>query len=197
MPGARPGLSSSGLRGAAGLGVGRTTVALLTLPIRGMQPGDGSGPPRTMSLRRSARLTKRWRQLRLCGASASRIVTVTVRPETSGTPGGTSVIRMRTGTRWASRTQVYTGSTFGRPWVLGAALETLIPTRTRQPRAKRGTKNGSACKGPERCETRRRSSSVLIYRASRTRQYRGEGNPYQIRQRHHEKPKYQDVNGND
>jgi len=39
-------------------------------------------------------------------ASAPRIVTVAVIPETSGMPGGTSVIRMRTGTRCASRTQV-------------------------------------------------------------------------------------------
>jgi len=39
-------------------------------------------------------------------AAARRIVTVAVIPETSGTPAGTSVIRMRTGTRCASRTQV-------------------------------------------------------------------------------------------
>jgi hypothetical protein len=39
----------------------------------------------------------------LSRASARRIVTVI--PETSGMPAGTSVIRMRTGTRCASRTQ--------------------------------------------------------------------------------------------
>src|SRR5882672_3770173 len=44
MPGARPGLISAGLRGATGLGVGRVTVAPLSSPIRGTQPGDGSGP---------------------------------------------------------------------------------------------------------------------------------------------------------
>src|SRR5258705_13559025 len=36
-PGARPGLISSGLRGAMGLGVGRVTVAPFSSPIRGTQ----------------------------------------------------------------------------------------------------------------------------------------------------------------
>ena len=36
----------------------------------------------------------------------SRIVTVAVKPDTSGTPGGTLSIAIRTGTRWARRTQV-------------------------------------------------------------------------------------------
>jgi hypothetical protein len=43
-PGARPGLISSGLRGATGLGVERVTVAPFSSPIRGMQLGDGCGP---------------------------------------------------------------------------------------------------------------------------------------------------------
>src|SRR5712671_7754064 len=43
-PGARPGLISSGLRGAMGLGVGRVTVAPFSSPIRGTQLGDGCGP---------------------------------------------------------------------------------------------------------------------------------------------------------
>jgi hypothetical protein len=38
--------------------------------------------------------------------SPSGIVTVAVRPDTSGTPGGTLSIAIRTGTRCASRTQV-------------------------------------------------------------------------------------------
>jgi len=36
----------------------------------------------------------------------SRIVTVAVKPDTSGTPGGTLSIAIRTGTLWAKRTQV-------------------------------------------------------------------------------------------
>ena len=36
----------------------------------------------------------------------SRIVTVAVKPDTSGTPGGTLSMAMRTGTRCAKRTQV-------------------------------------------------------------------------------------------
>ena len=43
-PGARPGLISSGLRGAMGLGVGRVTVAPFSSPIRGTQLVDGCGP---------------------------------------------------------------------------------------------------------------------------------------------------------
>ena len=43
-PGVRPGLISSGLRGATGLGVGRVTVAPFSSPIRGTQLGDGCGP---------------------------------------------------------------------------------------------------------------------------------------------------------
>src|SRR5882757_8058899 len=43
MSGARPGLISSGLRGATGLGVGRVTVAPFASPIRGTQLGDGCG----------------------------------------------------------------------------------------------------------------------------------------------------------
>src|SRR6266481_7749409 len=43
-PGARPGLISSGLRGAMGLGVGRVTVAPFSSPIRGTQLGDSCGP---------------------------------------------------------------------------------------------------------------------------------------------------------
>jgi hypothetical protein len=44
MPGARPGLISSGLRGAMGLGVGRVTTAPFSSPIGGTQPADGCGP---------------------------------------------------------------------------------------------------------------------------------------------------------
>jgi hypothetical protein len=36
----------------------------------------------------------------------SRIVTVAVKPDTRGTPGGTLSIAIRTGTRCANRTQV-------------------------------------------------------------------------------------------
>jgi hypothetical protein len=43
MLGARPGLISAALRGAAGLGVGRVTVAPVSSSIRGTQPGDGCG----------------------------------------------------------------------------------------------------------------------------------------------------------
>jgi len=38
--------------------------------------------------------------------SLSRIVTVAVKPDTSGTPGGTLSIAIRKGTRCAKRTQV-------------------------------------------------------------------------------------------
>ena len=41
ISGARPGLISAGLSGAAGLGVGRMTVAPFSLPIRGTQSGEG------------------------------------------------------------------------------------------------------------------------------------------------------------
>src|SRR5258706_10307053 len=55
----------------------------------------------------SLRLAKRWRSVPpLSRASAPRMVTVAVIPETSGVPGGTSVILMRTGTRCGKRTHV-------------------------------------------------------------------------------------------
>jgi len=40
------------------------------------------------------------------GVLASRIVTVAVKPDTSGTPGGTLSIAIRTGTRCARRNRV-------------------------------------------------------------------------------------------
>src|SRR5712691_6009495 len=55
------------------------------------------------------------------------ICTVAVCPATSLTPSGTSSMWMRTGMRWARRTQVKIGLTVARPCPLGCAFATLMP----------------------------------------------------------------------
>jgi hypothetical protein len=60
------------------------------------------------------------------GRGLGSICTVAVMPAESTTPSGTSSIWMRTGTRWARRTQVKIGLTVTTPWSLGRALATLM-----------------------------------------------------------------------
>ena len=58
------------------------------------------------------------------------IATVAVNPATRRMSSGTASRRMRTGTRWASRTKVKIGLTVASPDVDGAALGTLMPRAT-------------------------------------------------------------------
>jgi hypothetical protein len=68
-----------------------------------MQPGRAEAPP----INPKKLVSSSARALcKIDPLSPSRIVTVAVRPDTSGTPGGTLSIAMRTGTRCAKRTQV-------------------------------------------------------------------------------------------
>src|ERR1700748_3153750 len=60
------------------------------------------------------------------GGPRSLISTVAVMPAARMTPGGTSSIWMRTGMRWARRTQVKMGLTVATPWPLGCAFATLM-----------------------------------------------------------------------
>jgi hypothetical protein len=71
-----------------------------------MQPGRGD-TPLTMSERLVARtVLARLNKLCFSTGKPSRTVTVTVAPDTSGIPGGTSSMAIRTGMRCANRTQV-------------------------------------------------------------------------------------------
>jgi hypothetical protein len=72
----------------------------------GMQPGraeDSPINPKTL-FSSSARTLRE--SVTLSPSLPSRIVTVAVKPDTSGTPAGTLSIAIRTGTRCAKRTQV-------------------------------------------------------------------------------------------
>jgi hypothetical protein len=69
----------------------------------GMQPGRAEASP----INPKKLVVSPVRTLcRTVSSLPSRIVTVAVNPDTSGTPGGTLSIAIRTGTRWARRTQV-------------------------------------------------------------------------------------------
>jgi hypothetical protein len=62
-----------------------------------------------------------------CGRGRGSICTVAVIPATRTTPSGTSSMWMRTGMRWARRTQVKIGLTVASPCWLACAFGTLMP----------------------------------------------------------------------
>ena len=106
MPGARPGLIRSGPGVGFSLGFGRDSVGPLPAVNAGMHSGCAGGPFRTSESRALTAEVARSSQLPPCVPAGSLIVTVAVMSETSGMPAGTLSIAMRTGTRWAKRTQV-------------------------------------------------------------------------------------------
>jgi hypothetical protein len=70
-----------------------------------MQPGRAEAPPiKPKKLVSSSARTRS--KSGLFPSSPFRMVTVAVKPDTSGTPAGTLSIAIRTGTRCAKRTQV-------------------------------------------------------------------------------------------
>ena len=90
MPGASPGLISSGVAADFAVSPGRNSGVARSVVIAGIHPGRAGGPVRTsesrvLNFREGAvEPGSTW------GPSASSlIVTVAVKPETSGTPGGT------------------------------------------------------------------------------------------------------------
>jgi hypothetical protein len=72
----------------------------------GMQPGRAEASPIKPKKLVSSSARTRCKSVRFSPSLPSRIVTVAVKPDTSGTPGGTLSIAIRTGTRCAKRTQV-------------------------------------------------------------------------------------------
>src|SRR6516164_7486243 len=72
----------------------------------GMQPGRAEAPPINPKKLVSSSARTLCKIVPFSPSLPSRIVTVAVKPDTSGTPDGTLSIVMRTGTRCAKRTQV-------------------------------------------------------------------------------------------
>src|SRR6516165_806894 len=72
----------------------------------GMQPGRAEASPIKPKKLVSSSARTLCERVRFSPSLPSRIVTVAVKPDTSGTPGGTLSIAIRTGTRCAKRTQV-------------------------------------------------------------------------------------------
>src|SRR5690349_4706393 len=95
--------------------------------MAGMQSGLVGGPSKISASRALISVMVASNPWGRVAPAGGRTVTVAVMPATSGTPAGTLSIAIRTGTRCAKRTQVYTGSTLGRPCVLGDAFDTLMP----------------------------------------------------------------------
>ena len=72
----------------------------------GMQPGRAEAPPINPKKLVSSSARTLCNSVPFSPFLRSRIVTVAVKPDTRGTPGGTLSIAMRIGTRCARRTQV-------------------------------------------------------------------------------------------
>ena len=72
----------------------------------GMQPGRAEALPINPNKLDSSSARTFCKIVPFSPSLPSRIVTVAVKPDTSGTPDGTLSIAMRTGTRCAKRTQV-------------------------------------------------------------------------------------------
>ena len=86
-----------------------------------MQPGRAEAPPINPKKLASSSARTLSKTVPFSPSLPSLIVTVAVKPDTSGTPGGTLSIAIGTGTRCARRTQMYTGSTLGNPCLAAAA----------------------------------------------------------------------------
>jgi hypothetical protein len=71
-----------------------------------MQPGRADAPPINPKKLVSRSVRTLCQSVPFSPSLPSRIVIVAVKPDTSGTPGGTLSIAIRTGTRCARRTQV-------------------------------------------------------------------------------------------
>src|SRR5271165_4236390 len=90
MPGARPGLISSGVAADFAVSPGRNCGVARSVVDAGIHPGRAGGLIRTSDSRVATSATVRSSQGRPWAPTApSLIVTVAVKPETSGTPGGT------------------------------------------------------------------------------------------------------------
>ena len=72
----------------------------------GIQPGRAEAPPINPRKLVSSSARTRCKRVPFSPSLPSRSVIVAVKPETSGTPGGTLSIAIRTGTLCAKRTQV-------------------------------------------------------------------------------------------
>src|SRR5205085_6667366 len=84
-----------------------------------LRPRQDLEPPYFCCLARYACRAPRQVTSRMRHYRRGSICTVPVMPAASTTPLGTSSIWMRTGMRWASRTQVKIGLTLAKPWPLG------------------------------------------------------------------------------
>ena len=71
-----------------------------------MQPGRAEAPPINPKKLASSSARTLSKTVPFSPSLPSLIVTVAVKPDTSGTPGGTLSIALRTGARCAKRTQV-------------------------------------------------------------------------------------------
>ena len=90
MLGASPGLISSGVALDFAASAGRDSGVACSVVIAGMHPGLAGGLIRTSDSRVATSAMARSSQDRPWAPTASSlIVTVAVKPETSGTPGGT------------------------------------------------------------------------------------------------------------
>jgi hypothetical protein len=88
--GASPGLISSGVAADFAVSAGRTSGVARSLVVAGMHPGRAGGPVRTSDSRVPTSAKARSSHDRSWAPTAcSLIVTVAVKPETSGTPAGT------------------------------------------------------------------------------------------------------------
>ena len=71
-----------------------------------MQPDRAEAPPVNPKKLVSSWVRTHCKSVPFSASLLSRIATVAVKPDTSGTPGGTLSIAIRTGTRCARRNQV-------------------------------------------------------------------------------------------
>jgi hypothetical protein len=90
MLGASPGLICSGVASGIAVSTVRDSGIVCSVVVAGMHPGLAGGPIRiSESLVATAATARRGQDRWSPPAASSSIVTVAVRPETSGTPGGT------------------------------------------------------------------------------------------------------------
>jgi hypothetical protein len=100
-----------GLRGVEGqkhslLSRGSKFVVMEAHDELGMQPGRAEAPPINPKKLVSSSARTLCKSVVVSRSLPSRSVIVAVKPDTSGTPGGTLSIAIRTGTLCAKRTQV-------------------------------------------------------------------------------------------